>query len=82
MRNGTNRRTFLKGAGAALGGLAVPTNVVSAKTADKRYIVDLKSASEGVLDGLNVVHDLSQIDLAVVEAEETQVEGAKKKKKD
>ncbi|WP_135852742.1 S8 family peptidase [Halorussus salinus] len=76
MVNKTNRRSFLKGAGAALGGLAVPTNVVSAETADKRYIVDLQSASDGVLDGLNVVHDLSQIDLAVVEAEESQVEGA------
>ncbi|UPW00561.1 S8 family serine peptidase [Halorussus gelatinilyticus] len=74
MTNGTNRRTFLKGAGAALGGLALP-KMVSAKSADKRYIVDLKSASKGVLDGLNVVHDLSQIDLAVVEADEAQAQG-------
>ncbi|WP_243700422.1 S8 family peptidase [Halorussus pelagicus] len=74
MRNETNRRTFLKGAGAALGGLALPT-AVSAESADKRYLVDLKSASDGVLDDVDVVHDLSQIDLAVVEAEKGQVEG-------
>ena len=74
MRNETNRRTFLKGAGAALGGLALPT-AVSAESADKRYLVDLESADEGVLDGVDVVHDLSQIDLAVVEAEKAQVEG-------
>ncbi len=75
MINKTNRRSFLKSAGAALGGLAL-TPTVSASSAEKRYLVDLESASDGVLDGLDVVHDLSQIDLAVVEAQKADAEGA------
>ena len=63
-----------------LGGLAFPTATVSAKSAEKRYIVDLKDAESGALDGLTVVHDLSQIDIAVVEGDASAVKGTRHSK--
>ncbi|NEU56350.1 S8 family serine peptidase [Halorussus sp. MSC15.2] len=79
MGNKTNRRTFLKGAGAALGGLAF-TATVSAKSVEDRYIVDLRDTAEGDLEGLTVVHDLSQIDIAVVEGDEKALRGMRHSK--
>ncbi|WP_132058543.1 S8 family peptidase [Halorussus amylolyticus] len=76
MEQKTNRRTFLKGAGAALGGLAFTTTAVSAESAENRYLVDLQSTSKDALDGVEVVHDLDQIDLAVVEGDEAEIDGA------
>ncbi|WP_158056311.1 S8 family serine peptidase [Halorussus halophilus] len=75
-----NRRSFLKGAGAAVAGLTLPTATVSAKSREDRFIIDLQNVSEGALDGLTVVHDLSQIDIAVVEGEKDAVEGLRHSK--
>ncbi|WP_144240017.1 S8 family peptidase [Haladaptatus cibarius] len=77
MSKDTTRRSFLKGAGMALGGLALTTQSVSASSTEDRYIIDLEDASDGVLDGLTVVHRLDQIGIAVVEGEESQVQGTR-----
>ncbi|WP_435174755.1 S8 family serine peptidase [Halorussus sp. AFM4] len=80
MADETNRRSFLKGTGAALAGLALPTATVSARSAEKRYVVDLEDASADALDGLTVVHDLRQIDIAVVEGDPDSVSGLRHSK--
>ncbi|MFH5799201.1 S8 family peptidase [Haladaptatus sp. CMAA 1911] len=74
------RRSFLKGAGAALTGVALTTPTVSARSQEDRYIVDLRDASSDVLDGLEVVHRLDQIDIAVVEGEKSDVSGTRHSK--
>jgi subtilisin family serine protease len=61
-----SRRSFLKGTATALGGLAVGTTTVSAETTPDRYIVDLRQTDESALDGLDVIHHLPEIDIAVV----------------
>ncbi|WP_266077850.1 S8 family peptidase [Haladaptatus caseinilyticus] len=71
------RRSFLKSAGVALSGLALTTQSVSASSTENRYIIDLADASDDVLSGLTVVHHLDQIDIAVVEGEESQVSGTR-----
>ncbi|WP_082837848.1 S8 family serine peptidase [Haladaptatus sp. R4] len=71
------RRSFLKGAGVALGGLTLTVPTVSAESTSDRYIVDLRNGSADVLDGLEVVHDLSQIGIAVVKGDESEVAGTR-----
>ncbi|GKZ12548.1 S8 family serine peptidase [Haladaptatus sp. T7] len=71
------RRSFLKGAGAALGGLTLTMPTVSAESREDRYVVDLRDAPSDVLDGLEVVHHLDQIDIAVVKAEKSDVSGTR-----
>ncbi|WP_245799969.1 S8 family peptidase [Haladaptatus litoreus] len=67
----------MKSAGVALSGLALTTQSVSASSSEDRYIVDLESASEDVLSGLTVVHRLDQFGIAVVEGDESQVQGTR-----
>lgn len=65
------RRTFLRVGGSVLGGIATGTTVVAAERTD-RYLVD--TAGVGDLGGLEVVHDLDAVDLAVVRGTESDVE--------
>ncbi|WP_128478167.1 S8 family peptidase [Halorussus pelagicus] len=73
--SGYNRRSFLKVSGTALGGIAVGSTVTVA-TADERFLVDSKktSKSEAEAAGLDVAHDLPEIDTLVVEGAESDVE--------
>jgi len=72
---GYDRRTFLKVSGAVLGGLAVGSTVTAAE-ATGRFIVDSKKLKGKELDrsALDVAHDLSEVDLAVVEGTKADVE--------
>ena len=53
---------------------------VSASSSDERYILDLQSTSESELDGLDIVHRLDQIDIAVVKADDAQMSGTRHSK--
>jgi subtilisin family serine protease len=64
------RRTFLTVSGAALGGIALGTQVTAAARTD-RYIVD--TSGDPSLDGIDVVHDLAAVDIAVVRASKSDV---------
>jgi subtilisin family serine protease len=57
------RRTFLKVSGAVLGGIAAGTQVTAATRTD-RFIVETKGKRG--LGGLDVVHEMPGVDLAVV----------------
>jgi|AntRauMinimDraft_4_1070384.scaffolds.fasta_scaffold00654_7 subtilisin family serine protease len=72
---GYDRRTFLKVSGAVLGGLAAGSTVTAAE-ATGRFIVDSKKLKGKELDrsSLDVAHDLSEVDLAVVEGAKSDVE--------
>lgn len=65
------RRTFLKIGGGVLGGIATGATVVAAEQTD-RFIVDTTGVDR--LDGLEVVHEMPQVDLAVVRGTESKVE--------
>ncbi|WP_267641436.1 S8 family peptidase [Haloarchaeobius amylolyticus] len=65
-----NRREFLTVSGAVLGGIAAG-GTVTARESATRYLVDLKPNAR--LGTVNVVHDLSQVGLAVVEGRERDV---------
>lgn len=69
------RRTFLKVSGSLLGGVAVGSTVIAA-TATDRFIVDTRTTQRERVTAadLTVVHDLSEIDLLVVEATESELE--------
>lgn len=71
---GYNRRSFLKVSGAVLGGVAAGSTVTAAESTD-RFIVDTKKLRGRGLEksGLEVVHDLSEVDLAVVEGAKSDV---------
>jgi subtilisin family serine protease len=73
MSHETTRRSVLAGAGALLGGATLGTRHVTAQTATNRYIVDLEPAGENALDGLDVVHDIEEIDAAVVRGSDDDV---------
>ncbi|WP_135822443.1 S8 family peptidase [Halostella litorea] len=66
------RRSFVKLSGAVLGGIAAGTTVTAA-TASDRYLVDTRGNVD--LSGVEVVHDLRAVDLAVVRGEREAVEG-------
>ncbi len=72
---GFTRRTFLTVSGSLLGGIAAG-GTVTAATVDGRYIVDTQNLSQGAFkqSDLTVVHDLSEVDLAVVKGAEADVE--------
>lgn len=72
---GYDRRSFLKVSGTALGGIAVGSTVTVA-TSSERFLVDSNGTSETEAEaaGLDVVHALPEIDLLVVEGEESAVE--------
>ena len=71
------RRSFLKGAGVALAGLTMTMPTVSASPSEDRYIVDLRSTSDSDLTGLDIVHRLDQIDIAVVKGTDEKVSGTR-----
>ncbi|GAA5044054.1 S8 family serine peptidase [Haladaptatus pallidirubidus] len=60
-----------------MSGLALTTQSVSASSTDDRFMIDLEGASDDALSGLSVVHQLDQIDIAVVEGEESQMSGTR-----
>jgi subtilisin family serine protease len=66
------RRTFLRVSGAVLGGIATGTTVTAAESVD-RWIIDTKDARG--LNRLEVIHDLDQVDLALVRGTEDDVKG-------
>ncbi|WP_336037618.1 S8 family peptidase [Halobacterium yunchengense] len=72
------RRTFLKVSGSLLGGVAVGSTVTAAESAE-RFLVDTKRGSAGRLErsDLAVVHDLPEVDLAVVEGSESALADSK-----
>lgn len=76
-----SRRRILKISGSVLGGIAASGTVVAAES-DTRFIVDLKdTASTRALEeaGLDVIHDLDAVDLAVVRGREKDVENVTRK---
>lgn len=66
----TTRRTFLKVSGAALGGIAVGTQVTAAERTD-RFIVELKGGR--LPRDLEVIHEMPGVDFAVVRGSESAV---------
>ncbi len=73
----SSRREFMTVAGAALGGIAVGTQVTAVERTD-RFI--LKTSQKGAPEDLDVVLDLAEIGYAVVEATESAVESSKSAK--
>ncbi|MFC6769652.1 S8 family serine peptidase [Natrinema soli] len=68
------RRTFLKVSGSLLGGIAMGSSVIVAASTD-RFLVDTKATPRAKVTaaGLDIVHDLNEIDLLVVEGTEAEV---------
>lgn len=64
------RRTFLRVSGAVLGGIATGVTVTAAESVD-RWIIDTSRAKGA--SRLEVIHDLDQVDLAVVRGSEEEV---------
>ncbi|WP_224332641.1 S8 family peptidase [Haloprofundus halobius] len=73
-----NRRTFLKFTGTALGGLALGAGTAAGATgADERFLVDLREVSRAeVPDDVEIIHDLSEVDLLVARGDAAAVGGA------
>jgi subtilisin family serine protease len=72
-----NRRTFLKTSGALLGGIAAGTTVTAAERTD-RFIVQTRGKS--VPRGLDVVHEMPGVDVAVVRGSEKDVRKSRRVK--
>jgi subtilisin family serine protease len=72
-----NRRTFLKTSGALLGGIAAGTTVTAAERTD-RFIVQTRGNSAP--GGLDVVHEMPGVDVAVVRGSEKAVRKSKRVK--
>ncbi|WP_276301130.1 S8 family serine peptidase [Halorussus lipolyticus] len=72
---GYNRRSFLKLSGTALGGIAVGSSVTAAASTE-RFLVDTAKTSQSEVEsaGLEVVHDLHEINVLVVKGSESDVE--------
>jgi subtilisin family serine protease len=68
------RREFLTVAGAALGGIAVGTQVTAATSSD-RYLVQTKGNRS--LDGLEVIHEMEGVNVAVVRGSESDLKRSK-----
>jgi subtilisin family serine protease len=70
-----SRRSFLKISGTALGGIAAGSSVVAAASSE-RFLVDTRNTprSEVEASGLEVVHDLSEINVLVVSGAESDVD--------
>ena len=67
----TTRRTFLKVSGAALGGIAVGTQVTAAERTD-RFIVETKGGA--IPQGVEVIHEMPGVDVAIVEGSSSALE--------
>ncbi|MFC6734054.1 S8 family serine peptidase [Haladaptatus sp. DYSN1] len=70
----TNRRSVLKATGTALAGLTLSTSLAGASE-KRRYLVDSKSLRKNA--DVEILHDLSAVDLLVVRADEAALDGAK-----
>lgn len=68
------RRRFLKAGGLLVGGIAA-SSIASAAESTDRFVVDTQSLSRGALkrEDVTIVHDLSQVEYAVVRATESSV---------
>lgn len=72
-----SRRRFLKGAGVALGGLALGTGNVSATAADERFLINLTEVDRSdVPDDVEIIHDLSAADVLVARGDQSRVGSA------
>jgi len=73
-----SRRRFLKGAGLAVGGLTLGVTPAAAGSGDdKRFLVDLQQVDRSdVPDDVEVVHDISEIDLLAARGDPDAVPGA------
>jgi subtilisin family serine protease len=72
-----DRRTFLTGSGATLGGIATGSTVTAATRTD-RFIVQTKG--RGGLRGLDVVHEMPGVKFAVVRGSEKELRRSKRVK--
>jgi subtilisin family serine protease len=72
---GYNRRSFLKLSGATLGGIASGSTVTAAASSD-RFLLDTAKTSRSEVEsaGLEIVHDLHEIDVVVVSGAESDVD--------
>ncbi|SEV93497.1 S8 family peptidase [Halobacterium jilantaiense] len=74
---GYHRRTFLKGTGVALSGLAVGAGGASATSADERFLINLRKVDRGdVPEDVEVIHDLSAADVLVARGDQSRVGSA------
>ena len=75
-----NRRSFLKATGGVVGGAALVSGPASASgegETDARFLIDLREASRGdVPDDVEIVHDISQIDILAARGDPEAVPGA------
>lgn len=67
------RRTFLECSGSIIGGIALGATVTAAESAD-RFVVDTRDNVD--LGGVEVIHDLPAVDLAVVRGDREALDGA------
>jgi subtilisin family serine protease len=67
------RRSFLGMTGSAIATLTAGVTIVSASETEDRYIVDTRSVSTKDATGIEIIHDLDQIDIAVVRGSESDV---------
>lgn len=72
-----SRRTFLKAAGGAVGSAAIVTGSGSASgETNKRFLVDLREvARDEVPDDVEIIHDISQIDVLAARGDPEAVPG-------
>lgn len=66
------RRSFLGMVGGAIGGITTGTQIVSSSETEDRYIIDI-SGSVNDRGGIEIIHDLDEIDLVVARASESDV---------
>ncbi len=76
-----SRRTFLKAAGGAVGSAALLTGAASADDGasgpDRRFLVDLREVSRSeVPDGVEIIHDISEIDVLAARGDPGAVPGS------
>lgn len=70
------RRTTLAGIAGVLGASATGRAVTGSETVEERFVVDTaSSSSETWRDGVSVVRELSELDVAIVEGEESALDG-------
>jgi subtilisin family serine protease len=73
---GYDRRTFLKGAGVALSGLAFGVGNASATADSERFLINLREVDRSdVPDNVEIVHDLSAADVLVARGDQSRVGG-------
>jgi subtilisin family serine protease len=74
---GYDRRTFLQSTGAALGALAIGVGGAGASSSGERFLIDLTEVDRSEIpDGVDIVHDISEIDLLAARGDPDAVPGA------